>query len=127
MRRAGIAELPRARRAWMGPPLAALGLTSPRTSRGPLPNRCAQASRTVLLAPPEPCGPGTQFVCDEERSARVRHSTTSRDGVAHEAPLSTVWRDFGSACAQRELHASTRARLEVGAPVAQQPTPPSPK
>src|SRR6185436_19672267 len=126
MRREGIAELPSARRAWMGPPLAALGLTSPRTCRGPLPNRCAQPSRAVLPVPPEPCGPGSLVVCDRERRARVGPSTTSRDGVAHEAPLSTVWRDFASARTQRELHASTRARLEVGAPVAQQPTTPSP-
>jgi len=43
MRRAKTAELPGARRAWMGPPLAALGLTLPRIAAAP--------SRTAVLQP----------------------------------------------------------------------------
>ena len=95
--------------------------------RGPLPEplRCNQRR-------PPPThglglvGPGPR-ACTNRRSITERRSITSRDGVAHEAPLSKVWRDFRSARQRREPHASTRARLEVGAPVARQPTSPSAK
>ena len=124
--KARTAELPRVRRAWMGPPLAALGLSSPRTIAAPIPNRCAQNAKlpnhALRAYRPGPCVPACVGSPPENRC-----STTSGDGVAHEAPLSTVWRGFRLARAQREPHASTRARLENGAPVAQLPTSPSSK
>src|SRR5262245_2896821 len=127
MRRADIAELPGARRAWMGPPSAALGLKLPRTPCGPLQNRCAHPTKPFALRLREPLDSERELYATRSGLAHVRHSTTSRDGVAHEAPLSTVWRLFGSARARCAVNAATRARLEVGAPVAQHPTTPSPK
>src|SRR5947207_1525336 len=116
MREADTAELPRARRAWMGPPPATLGLTLPRDFRGPHPEPLHQTSKAVAkLVRLGPSGPGLACGRVERRLARGRTSKTSRDGVAHEAPLSPLWR--GPRSARRcELHASTRARLEVGAP-----------
>src|SRR5581483_9635736 len=95
----GTAELPRARRAWMGPPPAALGSLSPRNVRGPIPNRCVDPSRTVAdlgRRGPAGQGPGSAYIV-AARALSGRRSTTSRDGVAHEAPLSKVWRDLKSA------------------------------
>jgi len=108
MRRAGIAELPGARRAWMGPPLAALGLMSPRTSAAPFPNRCARTSKAVAEdGRLGPTSPRLADLCAKGRLMPERHSTTSRDGVAHEAPLSPVWRGPKSARVRYEPHAST--------------------
>jgi hypothetical protein len=93
--------------------------------RGPLPNRCVATSegrRPRVLA----SGPGAR-ASSQRRLITEPRSMTSRDGVAHEAPLSKVWRDPRSARDRCEPHASTRARLEVGAPVARQPTSPPAK
>ena len=72
MRRAGTAELPRVRRAWMGPPLAALGLMSPRTSRPPSRTAAPEPSKAVAGARPGPDGPGLQVFRD---GAAVRSGT----------------------------------------------------
>ena len=66
-------------------------------------------------------GPGLPRLGAKKQPIPGRYSTTSRDGVAHEAPLSTVWRAFQSALTL-EPHASTRARLPMDAPLARQPT-----
>lgn len=120
------AELPGARRAWMGPPLAALGLSLPRDLPRSHPKPLRPSEHAVATM--RPSGRSAEvraLMRPTPACARDRRSTTSRDGVAHEAPLSTVWRVYRSARAQREPHASTRARLENGAPVAQRPTSPS--
>jgi hypothetical protein len=119
MNRTRNAELPGVRRARMGPPIAAPGSVLPRMCRGPVPNRCAQSQRSVTTARLRPASraAGWVGVCPRMTAHRLWLSTTSRDGVAHEAPLSTVWRVFQSAhiC---EPHASTRARFPLGAPLA---------
>jgi hypothetical protein len=119
-------ELPRARRAWIGPPIAALGSWSPRRPRGPVLNLCAQSNKaetTVLCMDPTGSERCTFLLCPRDLSAsRLRLSSTSRDGVANEAPLSTVRRVSKSACSQREPYASTRPRFTLGAPLARQPT-----
>jgi hypothetical protein len=111
MRKTGTAELPRARRTWMGPPLAALGFLRARARRVPVPNRCVRSRRTAAMMRLEPsCSRARVLARHPHRSVsacRWRHSTTSRDGVAHEAPLSTVWRVFESARQRNEPHAST--------------------
>jgi hypothetical protein len=123
MNRTRIAELPGVRRAWMGPPIVALGSVFPRQRRGPIPNRRAQSNRSVTTAcqrPPSRAA-GPVEVCPRRTDRRLRPGTTSRDGVAHEAPLSTVWRAFRSALTL-EPHAATRARFPMDAPLARQPT-----
>src|SRR5262245_28363912 len=92
--------------------------------RGPLPNRFgANREGPPMRVGLEPWGPSL----NAKRLITEPRSMTSRDGVAHEAPLSKVWRDTRSARDRCEPHASTRARLEVGAPVARQPTSPPAK
>ena len=122
MNRTRIAELPGVRRAWMGPPIATLGYVFPRDDRGPVPNRCAQSKRSVTTARQRLSKPlaGWVSVCPRRAARSLRPGIPSRDGVAHEAPLSTVWRAFRSA--HPEPHASTRARLPMDAPLARQPT-----
>ena len=93
MREAGTAELPRARRAWMGPPPAVLGLTSPRHFAAPIPSRCTQTGKAAATHASRAHGPGVARLGARKQPIPGRYSTTSRDGVAHEAPLSTVWRD----------------------------------
>jgi hypothetical protein len=111
MRKTGTAELPGARRTWMGPPLAALGFLRARARRVPVPNRCVRSRRTAAMMRLEPsCSRARMLARHPHRfvsACRRRHSTTSRDGVAHEAPLSTVWRVFESARQRNEPHAST--------------------
>ena len=131
MRNAGTAELPGVRRDRMGPPLAALGLTSPRDFRGPIPNLCVNPSTAVAAAR----SPGN--AARQPAVGRAYQSVAaalqgkaqfySRDGVAHEAPLSLVWRVRKSARPACEPHASTRPAFPLGASLAQEPTPTSSK
>src|SRR3990172_5813061 len=85
MRKAGTAELPGVRRDRMGPPLAALGLTSPRPLRGPIPNLCVDTSMAVAAA--HQPGDGARRLAGRRAYPPVaaavqgRHSTTSLDGV----------------------------------------------
>src|SRR5262245_8978241 len=73
MRRTGTGELPGARRAWMGPPLAALGLTLPRIAAAP--------SRTAALQPvkPPPRRVGSSPGARASIAAAVYHGATQHD------------------------------------------------
>src|SRR5262249_49791859 len=62
MRREKTAELPGARRAWMGPPLAALGLMLPRTAAAP--------SRTAALKPAKAAANAGSRACWPEAPSR---------------------------------------------------------
>jgi hypothetical protein len=101
----------------MGPPLATFGLLSPRQIRGPIPNRWAHPSgaATTLKTP-----------LAWWRLIGREFGNTSRDGVAHEAPLSTVWRVCDLAATEHQTHTFTATRMDLGAPLAQRTaTPPA--
>jgi len=84
--------------------------TSTRSARS-RPEPLCSPSRTGATIGLEPSGSGARVLARRPRrsapACRLRRSTTSRDGVAHEAPLSTVWRVFESARQRNEPHAST--------------------
>jgi len=98
-------------------------LSDPRTRRGPIPNRWKQPSTTVAIGTAGPDRPGQGLVAWQ----RGFSPALPDDGVAHEAPLSPVWRVYKFAEPKGQPHASTRARFQMGAPVARQPTPSSAK
>lgn len=113
----------------MRPPSAAFGHLFPRNDRGLIPNRRLQPRQSATTGHAEPIGSRDWPVAMRVRNAvqKLKTGTTDRDGVANEAPLSPVWRVSKFAEPEGQPHASTRARLQMGAPLARQPTPSSPK
>jgi hypothetical protein len=100
----------------MGPPLGPLGFVEPRNFRGPIPNRWIDQLHIAARGTPalERAVGGS---CRE-----LVATGTTLDGVAHEAPLS-VWLISQFAEPKSHRYAPAGAGLQMGAPVARQPTP----
>jgi hypothetical protein len=107
---ARIGELPEARRTWMGPPSVAFGYLFPRgpARSHPKPPETSEASAGT--------GPADLDARSCSGGSACETGTIYRDGVAHEAPLST--RVPTLAGPGNRSHASIGARSQMGAPVA---------